>query len=114
MKLCLIASARSIHSWRWIRYFAERGHEIHWISLPSNAKPQFPLSQVSEFKNIKLYESKRFPIKLINFLKNIVYVKNLVKEISPDILHAHCAGVNGFCGAMTGFHPFILTLSFYK
>jgi len=36
-------------------------------------------------------------------------VKKLIKEIKPDVLHAHYAGVNGVLGMLSGFHPYILT-----
>lgn len=40
---------------------------------------------------------------------NTFRARALIKEIKPDILHAHYAGVNGLLGALSGFHPFVLT-----
>jgi len=101
MKLCFLASANSIHSYRWIKYFADKGHEIHWISLQK--------SEFSDLQNTKFYLLKQFPAKFFEIIFNVISVKNLVKKIKPDILHAHYAGVNGVLGALSGFHPFILT-----
>ncbi|MBC7073928.1 glycosyltransferase [Candidatus Parcubacteria bacterium] len=102
MKICYIASANSIHSFRWIKYFAEKGHEIHWISL-----------QKSEFeipKNIKFYQLKQFRVKFFDIIFNAFPIRKLIKKIQPDILHAHYAGVNGILGALSGFHPFVLNI----
>ena len=33
MKILFLAAADSIHSHRWVRFFAEKGHEVHWVSL---------------------------------------------------------------------------------
>lgn len=32
MKICYLADANSIHTQRWVKYFAERGHDVHLIS----------------------------------------------------------------------------------
>jgi len=31
MKICYLANADSIHTQRWVKYFADRGHEVHLI-----------------------------------------------------------------------------------
>lgn len=95
MKICFLAGANSIHSKKWIEYFAKKGHEIHWISLT-------PLTE-GNIENVKFYFIKG------NLLFNIVYISRLLKKINPDIIHAHYAGINGFIGALSGFHPFVLT-----
>ena len=108
MKICFLAGANSVHSVRWIKYFAEKGHEVHWISLTPCVE--------CEIKNIKLYLTphpiggwKLRIIPVFHLLFNIFWVRKLVKKIKPDILHSHYVGVNGLVGALTGFHPFILT-----
>jgi L-malate glycosyltransferase len=95
MKICFLAGANSIHSYKWIKYFAERGHEIHWISLVASNQP--------EIKNIKFYYLKG------NSIGQISKIKKLIQNIKPDILHAHYAGINGLIAALSGFHPFVLT-----
>jgi len=101
MKICFLAGADSVHSFRWIKYFAERGHEIHWISLVPN--------EFDNLKNTKFYLLKQFPAKILNIKFNALPIRRLVKKIGPDILHAHYAGVNGVLGALSGFHPYVLT-----
>ncbi len=104
MKLCFLAQVDSPHSLRWIRYFQERGHDIYCISfLPKNGL-SIP------FKNANLY-LLRF-LRVGTFLKvaiNAVKVRQLIKEIKPDILHAHYAGTYGLLGALSGFHPLVIT-----
>jgi len=96
MKICFLAAANSIHSKKWIEYFANKGFETHWISLVS------PTEEIA--RNIKFYEFKG------NFLNDSMRIKKLIKSISPDILHAHYAGKNGFCAVLSNFHPFVLTV----
>ncbi len=95
MRICFIAAADSIHSKKWIEFFAKKGHEIHWISLT-------PLTE-GLIDNVKFYQIKG------NLFFNIFRIRSLIKKINPDVIHAHYAGVNGLAGAFSGFHPFILT-----
>lgn len=102
MKICFLAGADSIHSKKWIEYFANRGHEIHWLTLMPN--------RFGEIKNVKFYYLKKFFVKPLDIILNTILVRKLIKKINPAILHAHYAGVNGILAALSGFHPFILTV----
>ena len=33
MKICFLAASNSIHSHKWINYFADQGYKVIWISL---------------------------------------------------------------------------------
>ena len=101
MRLCFLAGANSVHSQKWIKYFAEKGHEIHWISLTPNC--------FDRLNNVKYYFLREFSLKPLDILFNVILVRKLIRKINPDILHAHYAGVNGVLAALSGFHPFVLT-----
>jgi len=38
VRIAILAGVDSIHSWRWVEYFARRGHEMHWISLAGSGE----------------------------------------------------------------------------
>jgi len=101
MRICFLATARSIHSYRWIEYFSERSYEIFWIFLGP--------SRFGKVKNVRTYQLGSFFNKPLSILFNIMALRRIIKEIKPDILHAHYAGVNGILAALSGFHPFILS-----
>jgi len=102
MKICFLAAANSIHSHRWIKFFADKkGYEVHWISLTPNI--------FDDIKGVEFYKLREFPAKPLDILFNAILVRRLIKKINPDILHAHYAGVYGVLGALSGFHPYILT-----
>jgi L-malate glycosyltransferase len=102
MKIFFLAGANSIHSYRWIKYFADKGHEICWISLA-------PLTAGEAVRNISFYEIPQFPIKILSIFKAIIRTRKLIKEIKPEVLHAHYAGIYGLIGALSEFHPLIVT-----
>ncbi len=95
MKILFIASANSIHSYKWIKYFADKGYNIVWASLT-------PYTQ-EKIDNIEFYELKG------SFLSKFLELKKIIKKTKPDILHSHYAGFNGLIGALTNFQPFIIT-----
>jgi glycosyltransferase involved in cell wall biosynthesis len=102
MKLCFLAGADSVHSYKWVKYFAERGHQVSWLTLPQN--------QFGGIKNTEIRVLKSFGIKQLNVVFNALTVKDTIAGIAPDVFHAHYAGVNGILGALSGFHPFVLTV----
>jgi len=94
MKICFLAAANSVHSYNWIKFFVDKGHEIHWITL----KPSlFDLDP-----SIKLIEAK-------NILHGIRLVKKVVKENNIDLVHAHYAGAYGLIGSFVKKTPVVLT-----
>ena len=46
----------------------------------------------------------------IRYLKILPLVKKIIKEFSPDIVHAHYASSYGLLGVLSGFHPFIISI----
>ncbi len=104
MKLCFLADIRDNHSRHWVKYFVDKGYDIYCITFPSK--------YINEIKNrnIKFYLIKEFYFKPLNILLNILFVRRIIKEINPDILHVHYAGVNGALGGLSNFHPFLLTV----
>lgn len=84
MKIAFLVNEESSHSPKWTRYF-QKNHEIYILKL------------------------KRTKSKALEVLINIFSIRKQIKEIKPDILHVHYAGVNGLLGALSNFHPLVIT-----
>ncbi len=99
MDICFLANAASVHTQRWARHFASRGYHVTVVSF-----------QRGEIKGIPVFHLpaifRRFHLDI--FL-NLAKIRRLVKEIAPDILHAHYATSYGLSGALTGKHPYVIT-----
>jgi glycosyltransferase involved in cell wall biosynthesis len=111
MKICYLAKADSIHTQKWVNFFANKGHEVHLISLRDNGADNLQRVKLYPLKLIRTAGGGEFPhsIRRMNFPWVIIQVKSIIKKIKPDILHAHFAADYGFMGALSGFHPFVLT-----
>jgi glycosyltransferase involved in cell wall biosynthesis len=100
MKLLYIASGASIHSYRWISYFAKKDHEIFWVSLEDNIfKP------ISNVNNI---QEKSF-LKIIRILKTFVKIKKIISSFGPDIIHIHSVGTYSLFGLIQTSVPIVVT-----
>lgn len=96
LRIVFLANGRSVHTMRWVRYFADRGYDVHLITF--RAKP---------IRGVKIHELRYFG-KLAYPLR-IWKLRRAVEKVDPDILHAHYISHYGFYAALTGFHPLILS-----
>jgi len=110
MKILLLSDTYSEHTEKWALGLANRG--IH-VGLFSFNKASY---EWYDHPNITLYFE---PDKKINaestltklsYFKYVTVLKKIIKHFQPDILHAHYATSYGMVGALTGFHPFILSV----
>jgi glycosyltransferase involved in cell wall biosynthesis len=98
MKLLYIAFGYSSHTIKWVKYFRDNGHQVMLISF----YPAAPIDGI-DFRYIPC--SNRYSVVL-----KVNRIKRLIAEFKPDILHAHYASSNGMVAALSGFHPFVLSV----
>jgi glycosyltransferase involved in cell wall biosynthesis len=102
MRICYLANAESIHTQRWVQYFADKGHEVHLIS--SNSPGGNYLQNVSLYL-IKVLQGRRG----VNHPLSTIQIRRIINRIKPDIQHAHVVPDYGFWAAVCGFHPLVVT-----
>lgn len=108
MKICHLANAASIHTQRWVRYFADKGYDVYLISVR-------PFENNEDIPNVSLFLLQRIrpQIKVVSYaldlLINVVQIRKILRKVKPDLLHAHYVTSFGFLGALSGFHPLILS-----
>jgi len=97
LKICYLADGQSIHTQKWVRYFADKGFNVYLVTFDNTG-------QIEGVKVHNLgYHSK------LAYPRRVLDVKNAVREIEPDILHAHYVSHYGMYAALTGFKPFVVT-----
>lgn len=105
--ICYLADASNPHTIKWCNYFKNKGYNIHVISLNEGKIDEVNVHNfnfnVKELKN----ESSLKKIKYITAIKEI---KKLIKEIKPDILHAHYASSYGLLGSLLNYKPYVLSV----
>jgi glycosyltransferase involved in cell wall biosynthesis len=106
-RICYLANAMSVHSLRWVNYFAEHGYHVDmitWHALGKNAviSPRVVLH--------RLFISPHYPATYASLLE----VAPLILRIKPDLIHAHYLSHFGLLGSfyskLFNFKPFVLTV----
>jgi glycosyltransferase involved in cell wall biosynthesis len=116
MRIAVYADARSPIAIHWVRWFTERGEDIHWITSRDS---QPPLPGLASFRSAsyfpspstdgKVRRSPRYALALSSFLRHWVMplrvkahsmaLRRALEEIQPEILHAMRIPLEGMIAA---------------
>lgn len=111
MKLLLLADPNSSHTIKWARSLAANGIEIVIFGLGPAAT-----SAYDGYHNIRVValgqsiSREEASLGKLRYLGAVGQVKRLIAQFKPDIVHAHYATSYGLIGALSGFHPFVLSV----
>ncbi|MDR1226012.1 MAG: glycosyltransferase [Prevotellaceae bacterium] len=116
MRIFILSDIGSIHTKRWVAALSQKGIDIFLWGLNFKDKDteyyaQFPnvaLSKTNYTDSIKNI-IKDGTFEKLRYLKAIKLLKQCIADFQPDILHAHYASSYGLLGALTGFHPYIIS-----
>jgi glycosyltransferase involved in cell wall biosynthesis len=101
MRLCFISDPNSVHTRRWVNWFALRGHAIRVVA-------DVPLKEPWEGVEVEDL-SKSIFAPVIRFPIWAVMMRRILHRWQPDVLHAHRVNSAGWLGAVSGFHPLVVT-----
>ena len=115
MKILILSDAQSIHTKRWVSSLSGRGIKVVLFTI----KPESD-NFYSEI-GVKVYTFDLFAYKnhsgilslfksISAHLKAVSYLKHVIKQETPDILHAHYATSYGLIAALSSFTPFFLSV----
>jgi glycosyltransferase involved in cell wall biosynthesis len=100
MRIAYLSIGGHIHTERWLRYFVERGHEAHLMTV-----------QPSPIDGVSVYDIRTgIRPKPLHYAVALRRVRRILAEIRPDVLHTHFLTGYGYWGAFSGYHPFIMTV----
>ncbi|WP_297442331.1 glycosyltransferase [Sulfurimonas sp.] len=111
MKLILLGDPNSVHIIKWAKLLSENKIDILIFGLnPCIVDDYQHISNIEIFtlnENTTLHEGALGKLK---YIKAVPELKKIVKQFKPDILHAHYATSYGLLGALSRFHPFVLSV----
>ena len=124
MKLCFAANADSIHTRRWVSFFVKQGHDVTVVThskekIEGANMIRLPTLFESEIKNpLLLTILKPFFGKLrtgrifsfgVNLILGLFKAPKIIRNLKPDLVHAHFVSNYGLYAALSGVKPFVLT-----
>jgi glycosyltransferase involved in cell wall biosynthesis len=101
LRLAFVASA-SIHSIRWMSYFARRGHVVRWFAT-STADRELP-GVTCEPLAAAAGGGRAWSV-----AASVSGLRKGLARFAPDVVHAHYAGVPGVLASLAGTRPLVLT-----
>ncbi|HOX26318.1 MAG TPA: glycosyltransferase [Candidatus Krumholzibacteria bacterium] len=100
MRLAFLAIGRHIHTERWIRWFAGRGHDCHLLTV-----------QPGPIDGVTVHDITRAgPGKPLRYWRSLGEVRRLLGQLRPDLLNTHFLTGYGYWGHYCGVHPNLLTV----
>ena len=102
MRICFIGDASGYHVSRWIKYFPEKGHEVHIIST---GEASIPGVKVHYLKN-----KYRLPgLRHLFYYQYFRTAKTILDNLRPDVVHALQANLYAALACLAKYRPFVVT-----
>lgn len=100
MRLAFLSIGRHIHTERWIRWFAGRGHDCHLLTV-----------QPGDVEGVTVHDIRRGAgPKPLRYAASLLEVRARLRHLRPDLLNTHFLTGYGYWGHYSGFHPNVLTV----
>jgi L-malate glycosyltransferase len=100
MKVCLLGNSASIHTQRWAMSLAEQQVDITLLSFENVLIPSI---------NVVYLDRPRVFGK-VGYLTSLSKINKFLKETKPDLLHAHYLSSYGLLGALSNYHPYVISV----
>jgi L-malate glycosyltransferase len=104
LRLAYLADPNSVHTRRWIAFFADAGHEVllldgHGTEISPGLPPGVRVERFGP-------HPRRWPLLPLRLRAEL---RGLVARVQPDVLHAHYVRRFGWQAALSGFHPYVVS-----
>ncbi len=104
MRICFISLGTFTHIGAYLDYFRQAGHDVIFLSLSPSPERGVPTYNVGLGNRYSETSGKwKYPISMIR-------ARKLLKQLKPDIVHAHYATSAGLTALVCGFHPTVVTV----
>lgn len=106
MRIAFVAYHGSVHTRRWVAFFAARGHEVHVITAGDSASAH----DNSTPARYRVHDVGPPRLGKIGYFAKLWAVRRLVRKLNPDVVHAHFATSYGMlAAAAAGKRPLVVT-----
>ena len=113
MKILLISGAEVPHTMKWAAGLSSLGIDVGVYTLGDYDHEYYKKNNVTVFQDDRgnnIYKQSCGSLKKIEYFRYVKKLKKIIREFNPDILHAHYASGNALLGALTGFHPYVISV----
>jgi glycosyltransferase involved in cell wall biosynthesis len=105
LRLTFVADPNSLHTRRWIAWFADAGHAVQLLDpFGATFTPGFP----TNVEVIRVPPVRR-TLPVVGLWRRRRQLRHTLREIRPDVVHAHFVRRYGWQAAIAGFHPLVVS-----
>jgi glycosyltransferase involved in cell wall biosynthesis len=114
MKICFVGWAWSMHTKRYMEWFANRGYETHLITNKLGLDIKDTTIHLIKKNNSSKSRLKRYLTLDFNiwrwqrYIRPMFVIKKLIKKINPDLLHLHTLYYPSSLGIYSNFRPLVI------
>ena len=113
MKVLLLADPGSSHTIKWSLALVKHGIDIHIMGLSQFDDAVYRNTGII-VETLSLpsdqFSDSSSQVSKSKYLKLLPQIKRKIETFQPDIVHAHYASSYGLLGALTKFHPLIISV----
>ena len=126
LRLCVVGDLDGVHTQSWLRYFVERGHEMHAVSYYPPARPPEGVRvhalraartggrpRTGARPGLPVRLGQRLPLGLQRLTNLLRYrqagLRRVVEEVAPDVLHGHYLVEHGLYATVAAFRPYVVS-----
>jgi len=106
LRVLAVADAQSIHTLRWARRLADRGHALHIVSNRVAVRP-------ADAEGLHIHDVRTLDaltrVKGVRRLRFGAAIRNLARREHIDVMHGHGTAPYAYWGALAGFHPYVVS-----
>lgn len=106
LRLAFIANPGHVLVRRWVSFFARRGHSVTVLEGFGNA----PEAELGDGVRIVRYDARgsiRLPFASALHARRTV--RRMLRELQPDVVHAHSVRPYGWQAGVAGIHPYVIS-----
>jgi glycosyltransferase involved in cell wall biosynthesis len=101
MKVVLLSPGKSTH--KWATFYQKQGIDVTIVTFKDHYSEQNAIEVTTRIL------PKLLPGKL-SYITAVFALKKILKEINPDVFHAHFASSYGLLGALVDYHPYFVSV----
>lgn len=123
LRIAVLGDFDSVHTRSWVRWFIQRGHDVHAVSFYPPASPVEGATMHALRPHARPARAAGRPVPgaaagrrfrgLVRLAHAARYraagLRSVVRGIAPDVFHAHFVVEHGLYGALAGVRPYVVT-----
>ena len=107
LRLAFVGNPASVLFQRWVNFFADRGHEV--VVLDGFGTPDAPgLDPRVRLIRYDAWGARGLPV--LPMLRARSRLRRILRDLQPDVLHAHSAHRYGWQAGLSGTRPYVISV----